>query len=446
MQLVRWVRGRGEESERGASLILVAASMTFVVGVAALAVDIGHAQTERLRLQNAADAAALAGSFEIPGDASTARGTAGEYAYLGVDVVTPVAQACGTDAACFDDGEFAVRVTTPYADPGSTVPANELIRVQMCSQSPTFFARIFQADGIAICGDAIAAADADANPDCVLCVLSPHGTSVRSTGSGTLNVTGGDFVVNSDDPSAIDLSGSGSITSDGEIGVNGGYSAPAGAISPAPSHSDPVADPLAHLPVPTLPGPPAAKVQISGKGDATLSPGVYSEIKSSSSGQLTLLPGVYVVTEGIKLSKNPGPGNVSFLADGVVIYFACSSYPAPCAPGETGATFSGSGGSTIDWTPPTSGPYEGVSVFYDRNNEGDFTLTGNTDTSFAGAVYMESGELRLTGTSGVSTSIDSLIVVDTINKTGASALTIDYTGTNAPPGLGGAGGDRRLVG
>ena len=444
MQPVRRRLTRSDWSEQGASLILVAASMMVVLGVAALAIDIGHAQTERLRLQNAADAAALAGSFEIPDDATTARETASEYGYLGVDAPAPLGIACDTDTSCFDDGEFTLRVTTPYSDPASTVPADELIRVQMCSQSPTFFARIFQANGIGVCGDAIAAADG--GPDCVLCVLSPNGTSVRQTGSGTLNITGGDFVVNSDDPSAIDVSGTGTITADEDIGVNGGYSAPSGAISPEPTHADPIPDPLSHLPAPSLPGPPAPKVQISGNGDATLSPGVYSEIKSSSGGQLTLLPGVYVVTEGISLSKNPAPGKVSFLADGVVIYFACSNYPAPCAPGETGATFSASGGSTIEWTPPTSGPYEGVSVFYDRNSEGDFTLTGNTDTSFSGAVYMKSGELHLTGTSAVTTTMNSVVVVDSINKTGTSDISITYDDSIAPPGFGGSGDERRLVG
>lgn len=435
---------RGGASEQGASLILVAASMMLVLGVAALAIDIGHAQTERLRLQNAADAAALAGSFEIPDDAATARDTAGDYAFLGVDAAAPLSQSCATDTSCFDDGVFTLRVTTPYSDPGSTVPADELIRVQMCSQSPTFFARIFQAGGIGVCGDAIAAADA--KPDCVLCVLSPHGTGVNSTGAGSLDVTGGDFVVNSDDPSAINLSGSGSITSDGDIGVNGGYSAPAGALTPEPTFHEPIPDPLGHIVAPSPAGPPAAKVQINGSGDAVLSPGVYSEIKSTSSGQLTLSPGIYVVTEGISLSKNPAPGKYSFYAEGVMIYFACSSYPTPCAAGETGATFSASGGSTIYWTPPTSGTYQGMSVFFDRNNEGDFLLTGNTDTSFSGTVYMKSGELRLTGTSGVSTSMNSLVVVDAINKTGDSDLTINYTKGDAPPGFGGSGGDRRLVG
>ena len=70
----------------------------------------------------------------------------------------------------------------------------------------------------------------------------------------------------------------------------------------------------------------------------------------------------------------------------------------------------------------------------------------NTDTSFSGAVYMKSGELRLTGTSAASTSMDSVVVVDSINQSGTSDFVINYTDTIAPPGFGGSGGDRRLVG
>ena len=40
-------------------------ALCIVLGVAALAIDIGHAQAERLRLQNAADAAALGCTKEV---------------------------------------------------------------------------------------------------------------------------------------------------------------------------------------------------------------------------------------------------------------------------------------------------------------------------------------------------------------------------------------------
>ncbi len=432
----------GRSDERGASMVLVASALMLVFGVAALAIDIGSARTEGVRLQNAADAAALAGAFELPQDAPGARDVAADYAYLGVDVTAPLATACGTDTECFDFGSYTLRVTTPYSDPTLSVDADEAIRVQMCSGSPTFFARLFNTTELSVCGDAIAVADATA--PCVLCILGPTGTSLNSVGNGSLGVSGGDVVINSDDADALNLSGSGDITSDGDIGINGGYSAPTGSVSPEPTHADPVPDPLAHLPVPSVSGPPAPKVQISGSSDVTLPPGVYSEIKSTSKGQVTLQPGVYVVTEGISLSKNPAPGKYSFYAPGVIIYFACENYPTPCADGESGADFSSSGGTSLYWTPPTSGPYEGVSVFYDRENTADFSVTGNTDSVFSGSIYMKSGELSLSGTADMS--MDSLVVVDSLSKVGTSDFAINYSEAHTPPGFGGPGGNRRLVG
>ena len=59
---------------------------------------------------------------------------------------------------------------------------------------------------------------------------------------------------------------------------------------------------------------------------------------------------------------------------------------------------------------------------------------------------MKSGELRLTGTSAVTTSMNSLVVVDSIDKTGTSDISITYDESIAPPGFGGSGGERRLVG
>ena len=47
--------------ERGATLVLVAASMVALLGFAALAVDVGHAYERRRQMQNAADAGARPG-------------------------------------------------------------------------------------------------------------------------------------------------------------------------------------------------------------------------------------------------------------------------------------------------------------------------------------------------------------------------------------------------
>ena len=56
----RWIRN--VRNERGAVLVLVAASMVVMFGFAALAVDVGNLMLVRTESQKAADAAALAGA------------------------------------------------------------------------------------------------------------------------------------------------------------------------------------------------------------------------------------------------------------------------------------------------------------------------------------------------------------------------------------------------
>jgi hypothetical protein len=70
---------RTREDERGISLVLVAAGMVALVGMAALTIDVGIILQERRSVQNAADAAALAGARYLPGSPGVARDTAFDY-------------------------------------------------------------------------------------------------------------------------------------------------------------------------------------------------------------------------------------------------------------------------------------------------------------------------------------------------------------------------------
>lgn len=55
-------RGEGQDNERGAAGVLVAVMMLVLIGVGAIAVDVGQIYAERGELQNAADSGALAGA------------------------------------------------------------------------------------------------------------------------------------------------------------------------------------------------------------------------------------------------------------------------------------------------------------------------------------------------------------------------------------------------
>ena len=63
--------------EKGQALMLVAISMVVLIGFTAFATDVGYLHLQKRNLQNAADAAALAAAWELPGDVSN---KAKEYA------------------------------------------------------------------------------------------------------------------------------------------------------------------------------------------------------------------------------------------------------------------------------------------------------------------------------------------------------------------------------
>lgn len=104
-------------SERGQSSVLFALALVVMMGFAAFSVDIGVQAHTKRRLQNAADAAAMSGAFELP-NADAARTAAREYAELN-----------GVEAA-------AVSVTTPYD--GNA----DLIEVVCTETVPYTFARV----------------------------------------------------------------------------------------------------------------------------------------------------------------------------------------------------------------------------------------------------------------------------------------------------------------
>ena len=119
------------KKESGQSVILVALALVVLCGFAALGVDIGVQSTNQGQLQNAADAAALAGAAELP-SASTAKTKAAQYAQTnGVDTGNTVA-------------------TTPYKGNANRIEV-------VCKETVQFsFARIFGLKSTQITARAVA--------------------------------------------------------------------------------------------------------------------------------------------------------------------------------------------------------------------------------------------------------------------------------------------------
>lgn len=116
--LFRGERGDGEmRGEHGYVLVVVALMGVGLMGVAALALDAGRGYLTRMELQDAVDAAALAGVRELPGDPEGARRLALEYASRHglspeqVDVRVMTASEAGGQAPTAGEPPSVLRVT-----------------------------------------------------------------------------------------------------------------------------------------------------------------------------------------------------------------------------------------------------------------------------------------------------------------------------------------------
>ena len=146
-------RSDNSRSERGAVSLLVALLMPVVLGVSALAIDLAYVQTVRNELQNAADAAALAGASHLrktalaQPDWSTAEKMASEAVGLnaagGKMLLTGLVQ-----TGYWNPKQIhATLQALPMTPSSSDIPAIQVTLSKVHGQNdgevPTFFARLW---------------------------------------------------------------------------------------------------------------------------------------------------------------------------------------------------------------------------------------------------------------------------------------------------------------
>ena len=109
---MNWNRiGRTNRRQKGLVLVLVTAAMLALVGVAALSIDVNHALMNKSRLQNSADAAALAAATVIDSDGSTGDATTAANTTL-----TNMAGASGNSAMAFSAESVLVQYSNDPED------------------------------------------------------------------------------------------------------------------------------------------------------------------------------------------------------------------------------------------------------------------------------------------------------------------------------------------
>lgn len=374
---------------RGAVAALVAALMPVIIGVMALGLDGGMMYLQRQNAQSIADAAALAGAYQL-------------YRGSTFSAAQSAAIAIGT--------QNGATITSSQV----TSPKSGYVSVTVTSSQPRLFSAIWGAGSMSVSATAVARGTNSPYSTAALIALAGSGSSVTMSGTTQLAVTNGRMVVDSNSSMSIISSGSPSITAP-ELDLSGGIrysgSNPNNAtVTKTGQASTP--DPLASISAPSSSGmavQSSSTLSLS-SGSTTLNPGVYTGgLAISGSASVYLNPGIYYINGGgINMS-----GTTSIVGSGVMIY------------NTGGGSINLSGTGSIQLNPMTTGTYAGISIFQDRANTASATLSGGSNISNTGTFYFPAATLTLSGTSGTA-AMGAQVIASKLTISGGAGIAVNY--------------------
>jgi hypothetical protein len=375
-------------------VVLVAILLPVVVGVMALALDGGLLYLQRRQAQSIADAAALAGAYQI-------------YNGSNFSVAQSTAVAMGAQNG----------ITIPSSS--VTSPQSGYVSVSVTSSQPKCFSALWGSGTMSVAASAVARGITTPYSTAAILVLDPSGSSVTLSGTVQVTAVNGSVVVDSTSAAAVLSSGSPSITTP-ELDLSGhitysGTNPNKATLTKFRQPNTP--DPLASIPAPSSSGmtvQSSSALNLSST-TRTLDPGVYiGGITMSGSSSVTLNPGVYYINGGgINMS---GPSSI--IGNGVFIY------------NTGGGTINLSGTGTISLKPMSSGTYAGITVFQDRSNSSGATMSGGSNISNTGTFYFAGARLTLSGSSGTAT-VGAQIIAKDLTFSGLSGIKVVYNSSVA---------------
>lgn len=392
------------DDQRGDTILLGAISMSLIVSVMALAIDVGNVRYKQLQLQTAADSAAIAAGLELGNcndSVCTNMITAAEKALtedgITTSTITPTTNQCSVSSSA----GLAMILNVAPCVLGTSDPNNgnvHMAEVVLTQPLNTFFAGIlgfqtFHLEARAEAGDAY----------------------INSAGGGNCLWTNG-LAFNSSD-GTFDLTSCG-IYDNGNLQTDNGDSVTAstflyyGTWSPnncnnsctwtlgdsetQPTHTTTQqTDPLASLTAPSQPGTTYSGNTNFNSGTNNLNPGYYANGFNINGGTVNLSPGLYYfngsinVDSGATLECSTCTGGA-----GVTLYF-------------NSGTLQMNSNSTVELTAPSTGDTSNGSVanmvlWYSKNDGSGLTIDTGTSSYFNGVIYLPKQTLTLNSGSGVT--------------------------------------------
>lgn len=357
---------------RGAVIPLVAVMMVVLLGLAALSVDGGNLYVERRNTQVAADASADAAAIELLASFSKD---------AGVDSNGKARDAALSLAAAHGYKSTSVIVNIPPTS-GSFVGKNGYAEVFVKTNPPRFFSRIFSNKDQEVISRSVAGGTFIPTKASVV-VLDPKAkNALKLKGKSSSLEVGGDVIVNSKNKRAVEINKKAQVKAE-HVLVSGGLSKNSkrnidGEVS---TGVEPTPDPWASLPAP----PKGATLKaddyktVVGKSKTyDLEPGTYKELKFDKDDTVIMSPGIYYVDGGGFEFK----GESTLNAAGVTIYNT----------GKRGFKVSTKGNVSI--TPPSSGPYKGISLFQDSAKKTKVEFNRQHHLNISGIIYAPNSEVK----------------------------------------------------
>ncbi len=403
--------------ERGAVLLIAAASLIALLGFATLIVDLGDSRQLTRQNQSVSDMASSAAAIELSSSASDHHATDNAHLVaadfvgrnLDVSIASTVCRTPNADLLCYAAGDTYVEIETPHAGL-SSVPAYQQVWVNVCSQSSGFFAPALGLAPSEVCRDATAILDETIVISPAILALDPTGPQAfHLEGVARAVGVGGSLVANSSSSSGFHMKDATSATATDPtscICAVGGVSlAGAATVSPIATAGSMVAtDPWASLVEPT--------VISSGSYNSatkTFAPGLHGSIILDKPGTYTFSPGIHEFTGQFKIE---GAG-IHVVAENVLWYFG---------PGSSASASWASGPNTIRVSSRPSNEYYGgnngefppIAILQARTNTNAFSLGDNvsvghvsasgcvvdSSAGITGGVYLPTAELQVRGNTG----------------------------------------------
>jgi len=412
--------------------------MAALVGIMALAIDIGNLYYTQRQLQTLADAAAIAGALEVTacsGSSNCAVMQAAAKSALteGGSTTPTVFQQCATASG---SGLLLTINNSPCAL-GASDPNNgniNYVEAVVTKNVPTYFGGYLGISTFKISARAEAGAATpvvSGNGAC-MSITGTSGTTITLQGGSTGGIkdatgTSCGIMIDSSSSSAV-MSNSGTVTVS-YFDVVGKVQNSGATITPSPTTgATSVADPFqTEINNGTLSTPAEGTTQSVSEvttNGAELSPGYYPNgLTFNCSGcSITLDPGVYYISGNVIFDANctvSGTGGVTlYLANGQMNMNSVS---------------------TLDLTAPSSGSTAGLVIWEPASNTNELNLDTGSSSTLKGAIYLPNAELQM-NSSSVSTF--GMIVAQSLMLDSGASITLNCA--LMPSGVcpGGSGGGK----